>query len=176
MLRHLSVDPAANRAVRRKLYPSPLPTTPSVMVIDVALRFRGEHLPLGRYYPIIVETNAEREELERHLEDEEGAGFPPDLLDHRASNLVSDRILISRFDPPAPGWPWVSVTRWPDSFRDAAADHGVSMARGCYTMELFLSDEALEAHSAMLLDGLGSHYPINVRLLSPDTLGAAGRA
>ncbi len=43
------------------------------MVIDVALRFRGEHLPLGRYYPIIVETNAEREELERHLDDEEGA-------------------------------------------------------------------------------------------------------
>jgi len=96
------------------------------------------------------------------------------MLDHRPSNLWSDRLLISRYDPPQPVWPWVSVTRWPDRFRAAA--HGAAMARGSYTMEFFATTAEFESHWVALLDALGSRYPIDVRTLCADTMSTAGSA
>lgn len=157
-------------------YPSPLMKAPSVMIVDVPAHRRGETLPLGRYYPIIIETDSERDEVLGALERRLGESASLDLLDHRPSNLWSDRVLISRYDSPAPGWLWVAVTRWPESFRDAGADHGIAMARGCYTMELFASVDELDEHCAALLDGLGSQYPVHVRMLSADMIADQGEA
>ena len=167
---------AGEGAVARLFYPSPLITAPSVMIVEVPARYRGAMLPLGRYYPIIVETDVERDEVEQALVTGWRDGTGVALLDHRPSNLWSDRVLISRYDPPARGWPWVSVARWPDRFREVAADHGVEMARGCYTMELFATASELESHSATLVKGLGSQYPISVRMLSADSLPPGGIA
>ena len=118
-------------------------------------RYRGEALPLGRYCPIVVETDAERDEV-MHVFDPVGRGSQIDLLDHQASCVWSDRVLISRYDPPAEGWPWVSVTRWEEAFRGVCVEHGIAMVRGCFTMELFACAAELDDHCAALLKGLGS--------------------
>lgn len=163
-------------ARKRVLYPSPLITAPSVLVIDVPAAHRGRGLSLDRYYVIIIENDAERSELERFLTTPRSIMVPPDLLDHRPSNHWSGTVVISRYEPPAPDWPWLLVARWPDSFSQSAGDGGISMARGCYTMELFEDPEALQAHSTALLENLASHYPISVRLLSGDAIAVEGTA
>ena len=100
----------------------------------------------------------------------------PDLLDHRPSNLWLETILISRYEPPAEGWPWLSIARWPDEFMAAARTHDLAMARGCYTMEMFDRVNELDAHQAAMLEGLRAHYPINVRMLAADLLPGGGSA
>ena len=104
-------------AKRRLLYPSPLISAPSVLVIDLPVSNRGAGLPLGRYYPIILETDDECAEIERFLNAPRRAAVRSDILDLRPSQLRSDNVLISRYDPPVAGWPWLSVCRWPDSSR-----------------------------------------------------------
>jgi hypothetical protein len=53
---------------RRRYYRAPIVTVPSVLVIDVPPARRGPGLPLGRYYPIIVETEFERDENARDVD------------------------------------------------------------------------------------------------------------
>ena len=163
-------------ARRRLLYPSPLISAPSVLVIDLPAAHRGPRLPLGRYYPIIIETDAEETEVERFLAAPRQAPVVPDILDRRPSALWTDHVLVSRYDPPSEGWPWLSVCRWPDSLTSVGAAHGVEMARGCYTMEMFTDVEALEEHSLALIRSLGTQHEISVRLISADTLPAGGNA
>lgn len=163
-------------ARERMIYPSPLISAPSVLVIDVPEKSRGEALPLGRYYPIIIETDAEHEKLNRFINEARSRPEIPSLLDHRPSQLQADHVLISRYDAPADGWPWLCVVHWPRVFAQAAEKHGITMARGCYTMELFARSEELEAHCAALLDGLRSQYEISVRVLSAGQIAAAGHA
>ena len=146
------------------------------MVIDVPKGSRGEALSLGRYYPIIIETDSEEAEINRFINAPRAGPVIPDLLDRRPSQLWSNNVLISRYEAPAEGWPWLCVVRWPDFFREAAGDRGVDMARGCYTIELFADLSDLDAHLVALLDGLGSHHEISVRLLSAEHIGAAGSA
>lgn len=161
---------------RRLLYPSSLISAPSVLVIDVPVRHRGVGLPLGRYYPIVLETEAEREEIERFLACSRPTPVPPDLMDHRPSALETDHILISRYDPPASGWPWLSLCRWPTHMADVAKAGGIAMARGCYTMELFDDAEALDAHGLALIESLSAQHEISIRMIAADTLPAAGSA
>ncbi|WP_156407240.1 hypothetical protein [Sphingomonas sp. Root720] len=146
------------------------------MVIDVPEGNRGEALPLGRYYPIIIETDAEQAELDRFINEPRGRPEIPDLLDHRPSQLQTDHVLISRYDAPADGWPWLCVVHWPEVFAQAADGHGIAMARGRYTMELFARSEGVDAHCVALLDGLRSQYEISVRMVSADQLAAPGNA
>lgn len=167
---------ADDLARTRILYPSPLITAPSVLVIDVPPVWRGRGLLLDRYYALIIETDAEREEVEQFLTVPRSAPAHPDLLDHRPSNLWSETILISRYEPPAEGWPWLSIARWPDEFMAAARTHDLAMARGCYTMEMFDRVDELDAHQAAMLEGLRAHYPINVRMLTADLLPSGGSA
>jgi hypothetical protein len=166
-----------NLARERMLYASPMIAAPSVMLIDMPLRNRGDGLALGRYYAIILETDDERLELERFLDEPRLAAVPPDLLDHRPSAMVSDNVLISRYEPPEHGWPWVLVCRWPAPYTRVARDTpGCGMARGCYTMEVFGHPNELEEHSIMLLQQLGTHNELSIRTLTPHSLGQSGTA
>jgi hypothetical protein len=92
-------------ARRRLLYPRPLSTAPSLLVIDIAEETRSESLALGRYYPIVLETDDELEELEAFLAKERDDIAVPDLLDWRPFQLVSSEVLVCRYDPQVPGWP-----------------------------------------------------------------------
>jgi hypothetical protein len=146
------------------------------MVIDVPPASRGAGLALDRYYPIIIESDAEKIELDRFLAEPRAIPVLPNLFDHRPSNLWAESILISRYDPPEPGWPWLTVVCWPAGFTQAARDNGIAMARGCYTFEMFERLDDADVHSVALLDGLQSHYRTRVRLLSADTMATEGRA
>jgi hypothetical protein len=160
----------------RVFYPSPLMTAPSVMVIDLPVPYRGEGLALGRYYPIIIETDSERDKLEAAFEQEREGAWPPDLFDQRPSSIWTDRILISRHRPPVPDWPWLCVTHWPNRLSDRAVDRSGPTVRGCYRIEFFETAIALDAHCAILLGGLEAEYPGQVRMLSagmPTCIGAA---
>lgn len=163
-------------ARKRLFYPSPLISAPSVLVIDVPPLNRGTALPLGRYYPIILETDDERAEIECFLAAPRQEAVLPDIFDLRPSQLRSDNVLISRYDPPISGWPWLSVCRWPDRFAAAAVSPGVAMARSCYTMELFNSAAELDESQIEIVASLGDRHEIELRLLTAGTMPMAGRA
>lgn len=163
-------------ARKRLLYPSPLISAPSVLVIDLPPPNRGAGLPLGRYYPIVLETDWECAEIERFLDAPRGGAVRPDIFDLRPSQLRSDNVLLSRYEPPISGWPWLSVCRWPDKFTMGAASPNVTMARGCYTMELFSSEAELDASQVEIVASLGDRHHIELRLLNPEAMPPAGRA
>lgn len=164
-------------ARRRMLYPSSTIAAPSVLVIDVSPRHRGAGLALGRYYAIVLETDDELKELQRFLDAPRLAPVPPDLFDHRPSRLRSDNVLISRYEPPEEGWPWLLVCRWPESYAAAASGiPGCDMARGCYTTELFDKAEDVDSHSLAILQLLNSNSEISVRLIAADVLPPGGSA
>lgn len=164
-------------AGRRILYPSTTIAAPSVLVIDIPPGLRGEGLALARYYAIILETDIELRELEDFLDAPRDAPVPPDLLDHRPSALRADSVLISRYDPPEEGWPWLMVCRWPESYASIAREvPGCAMARGCYTTELFERPEHLDAHSLALLESLGANHELSIRLIAAEALPPAGNA
>lgn len=161
----------------RMLYASPMIAAPSVMLIDMPLRNRGAGLALGRYYAIVLETDQERAELDCFLETPRKAPVAPDILDRRPSAMFSDNVLISRYEPPADGWPWLLVCRWPEDYSAAARQvPGSDMARGCYTMEVFRHGSELEAHSLCLIEQLATHSEIAIRLLTPSSLAKWGSA
>jgi len=164
-------------ARERMLYASPLIAAPSVMLIDMPIRNRGEGLALGRYYPIILETDEERAELDRFFDEPRSAAVAPDLFDRRPSAIVADNVLISRYEPPEEGWPWVLVCRWPEPYsRAARGSPGCDMARGCYTMEVFEHPDDVEEHSIALLEQLGAHGELSIRMLTPQSLSQSGTA
>lgn len=161
----------------RMLYASPMIAAPSVMLIDMPLRNRGAGLALGRYYAIVLETDQERVELDHFLDRPREAPVAPDILDRRPSAMFSDNVLISRYEPPAHGWPWLLVCRWPEDYSTAARQvSGCDMARGCYTMEVFRHGSELEAHSLLLIEQLATHSEIAIRLLTPSSLAQCGSA
>jgi hypothetical protein len=135
-------------------------TVPSVLVIDVPPARRGPGLPLGRYYPIVVETEFERDEIERLIATAGATLRIPDMLERPPSNLRTDRIMIARYEPPAPDWPWLSVTCWPQDFVAAAHRHQITMARGCYTMELFENARDVDTHQRTDVFGRHDAQPI----------------
>lgn len=161
-------------AKRRIIYPPPVPTVASVLVIEIPTDRRGPGLSLGRYYAIFAETDAEVGELERFLAAPRDGARAPDLLDRRASTLHADRILLIRYDPPAPGWPWLSACRWPEAGSLPPEASRGDMARGCYTMEMFETPSALESHQASVLATLARDRPVDVLLVAGDRLGSAG--
>jgi len=155
-------------ARRRTVYRRPLSTVPDVMVIDIDEPYRSPSLPLGRYYPIVVEHQDELAELERFLATERAVLVTPDLLDRRPSRIVTDQVLACRFAPPAAGWPWLTVFRWPPDFQQAAEREGVTMARGCYTIELSERDIDDQLSTTAVLEQLARRHRMKVQMLSPD--------
>lgn len=151
----------------RQLYPSPLISVPSVTLIEIDQQCRSSSLPLGRFYPIIIEANHELAELEAFLTSLRPEPVALSLLDDRPSALMTPRILISRYMPPQQGWRWIAVTCWLEAMAAAARDAGVSMARQRYTMELFEDSEALDDHCVALLHALSRDHDLEMRWLSP---------
>lgn len=144
------------------------------MVIDVPAAFAHPSLPLGRFYPIIAETEAELAEVERFIAEARPRPVRPDLLDHRASGLVADRIIFAAYTPPAAAWPHLLLCRWPAVFVELAADPDM-FARHAYTTEMFDTAEQLADASNTLLSVLGGGSDMNVTLIPPAT-HAGGRA
>lgn len=151
-------------ARRRLLYPRPLATLPNILVIDIPERFASASLPLGRFYPIIVETEREQRELDGYLAAPRPEPVVPELLDHRPSQLDAERISIATYDPPAPGWPFVLLCHWSRTYTSIVSDPRL-FARGAYTTEMFDTLDALNSASERLLTVLSTGSPVDVMLV-----------
>ena len=137
---------------------------PDVLVLDIPARFASPSLPLGRYYPIIIENDDELRELEAYLAAERPGHVVPDLLARRPSALVSIGITFCRYRPPSAGWPWVLLCHWPENFTAMVPSIDDHFARESYTIELFGSLDDLEVAELVLLKTLSEHAQSVVRL------------
>jgi hypothetical protein len=131
-------------AKRRRRYPRPLPTLPAICVIHVPTAFASASLPLGRYYPVILETDAEILELEAFLAAPRGTLVAPDLFDHRASQIATAQISFAHYAPAEQGWPHLLLCHWPPDYARLTRDR-MAFARGAYTIEL--RDTGAELHA-----------------------------
>ena len=137
---------------------------PDILVIDIPERFASASLPLGRYYPIIIENDDELRELEAFLAAKRPELVVPDLLARRSSALVSIGISFCRYRPASPDWPWVLLCHWPEHFTAMVPSGDDHFARESYTIELFGSLDDLEVAELVLLKTLGEHAQSVIRL------------
>jgi hypothetical protein len=149
-------------AACRLFYSRPLPTLPDVLLIDIPAAYASPSLPLGRYYPVILETDTESREMAAFLDAERPAMVVPDLFDYRPSALMTDDIVFARYAPPLAGWPWLLLCRWPVDYTALVPQRGDYFARGAYTSETFETVEELAQIEVRLLDTLGSHRPVRM--------------
>ncbi|QOT73103.1 hypothetical protein H5V43_04050 [Sphingobium fuliginis] len=161
-------------AVRRILYRRPIPTMPDILVIDIPPRYAAPSLPLGRYYPIIIETRFELDEIETFLAAERDFPVVPDLFDRRPSALTGGDIVFCHYAAPAPEWPLLLLCHWPANFTVMVPPTSDSFARGCYTTAMFESIDALDQTEDRLLTTLGRHHPVIVKPIG--TAHPAGHA
>lgn len=145
---------------------------PDILLIDIPPVFASPSLPFGRYYPVIIETDAEYAEMQAFLDLARSRLVPPDLLDRRASALRGDDIVFARYVPPRPDWPWLLLCRWPADYAAMVPARGDFFARGAYTCEVFEAVDDLADAEARLLDVLGSHRPVRLAAL-PEIMGTA---
>lgn len=145
---------------------------PDVLLIDIPLAFASRSLPLGRYYPIVIETAAEYAEMKVFLDRDRPRLVVPNLLDHRLSALRGGDIVFARYAPSAPGWPWLLICRWPADYTAMVPVQGDYFARGAYTSEVFDTVDDLVDAEARLLSVLGSHRPVRLAAL-PEIMGTA---
>lgn len=158
----------------RMLYPRPVPTLPDILVLDIPDRFAHPALPMGRFYPILIETDAERDELDRFLGSARDGPIVPDLLDHRPTQLETGRIVFATYAPPEHDWPFVLLCHWPAAFSAMAVDTSL-FARGAYTSEMFETEAELAAAADRLLEVLGRSSDLSVTFLAAGQL-IGGRA
>jgi hypothetical protein len=163
-------------AAVRCLYERPLATLPDILVIDVAPAYRHSSLSLGRYYGIMVETEAESDELEAFLMLSRPAPVVPDLLDHRPSAVISDKVTIATYAPSVPGWPWLLLCYWPLAYSAEASAELELFARGAYTLEMYWDQAASVAGADLLLASLGRDRALVVKLIAPTPSGPIGQA
>jgi len=147
-------------AARRVYYSRSLPTLPDILLIDIPLRYAGDALALGRFYPVILETLAEVTEFEAFLCEDRTELVAPSLLDRRRSSLQSDEILFARYSPPGEGWPWLLLCRWPTHYTRLVPPGGSEFAREAYTIDVFERPDDLELAERKLLTTLS---PCKVR-------------
>lgn len=159
-------------AARRRLYARPLATMPDVLLIDIPPAFASPSLPFGRYYPVIIETDAEYGEMESFLDQDRSRLVAPDLLDRRCSGLRGEDIVFARYAPTAPDWPWLLLCRWPADYAAMVPGDGDYFARDAYTCEVFETVDDLADAEAHLLGVLGSHRLVQLAAL-PEIMGHA---
>lgn len=159
-------------AARRVLYPRPLVTLPDVLLIDIPAFYASRSLPMGRYYPVILETGAERSEMQAFLEADRPQPVAPSLFDSRPSALRGDTIAIAQYRPPGPSWPWLLLCGWPEDCVALVPPGERNFARGAYTTEVVATVEEVEHVKARLLATLRLHPPISLCPVS----GIAGHA
>lgn len=149
---------------------------PAVILIDIPAGARGDALLLGRYYPIVIESPAEHDELEAFFGAPRACASAPDLLDRRASQLTLGEPFIAHFDPPEPGWPWLVLTGWPDEFAHLPEVAAVALARDRYATDAFWSEDEAAEHCVTLLQTFERVGGANVRIVSGQGTGAGGSA
>jgi hypothetical protein len=156
--------------VRRRIYyPRPIAGLPDILMIEVEAEFRRGNLPLGRFYPMLVETAEEQQEVEDYLGEPREHVGPPDLLDARPATLVADHITIAHYGPSADGWPFVLLCRWPPCLAATSPGHFRLFARGIYTFELFGERLRLERASDNLLSSLKRRGPsFTIEVIPPE--------
>lgn len=147
---------------------------PAVILVDIPAGARGDALLLGRYYPIVVESPAEHDELEAFLGAARDGPRAPDLLDRRASQLDLAEPFIAHYDPPETGWPWLVLTGWPDEFAIIPEVAAVALARGRYATDAFWSEDEAAEHCVTLLKTFERVGGANVRFVSGQGSGASG--
>lgn len=143
---------------------------PDVLLIDIPPVFASPSLPLGRFYPVIIESDAEYAEIETFLGRDRLTPVVPDLLDYRPSALRGDDIVFARYAPSAPDWPWLLLCRWPPEYTTMVPGDGDHFARGAYTSEVFETIEDLADAEALLIEVLGSHRPVRLAA-QPEIMG-----
>jgi len=153
-------------ARRRILYRRPLATLPDILVVDVPRRFADPSLPLGRFYPILIETEAERDEIESFLSMTRAAPVAPNILDHRPSRLTAHRITFASYAPPGPAWPFLLLCHWPAAYASLVTDP-MMFARDAYTTEMFRTEAALASASRRLMSALGRMGEVSVSMIPP---------
>jgi hypothetical protein len=163
-------------ARRRILYPRPIATLPDIMMLDIPDAFAGPSLPLGSYYPIILETEAELRELECYLETRRPAVIVPDLFDRRPSALCAVRITLAHYPRPAPGWPYLLLCHWPRVYTRLVTPAADMFARDSYSMEMVRSSSELNHQTCMLLDTLRAGQDVEVAVVPPSGINASGTA
>ena len=138
--------------VRRRIYyPRPIAGLPDILMIEIEAGFHRGYLPLGRFYPMLVETADEQREVEDYLSEPREHVGPPDLLDARPATLPAEHITIAHYGPSADGWPFVLLCRWPADLTATAPEHLRMFARGVYTFDLFREERRLGRASDNLL-------------------------
>lgn len=160
-------------AARRRLYARPAFTAPAMMVIDVPVHLAGAGLPLGRYYPVILETDEELAEFETFIGMERDTAVVPDIFATRPSALHTEVIAVIEYAPAEPGWPWLLLCHWPKAHALMTAGDPQMLARGAYTIETFLSRADLLAATSILIDQLGGAAEWSIVKGMPDPQGAA---
>jgi hypothetical protein len=160
----------------RAYYPQPLLGLPDILMIRLPEAYWRSPRPLGRYYPIFVETIGEQEEVESFLDADRGAPAPPDIFDERPSILAADHITLVYYGPPAPRWPYVLLCRWPADLAAAAFDDTRMFARGVYTFDLFSNHDELESATEALLASLQRRRALAVEIGPPDWSAPAIKA
>lgn len=162
------VDGVARHRLR---YPRPLSTLPDVLLIDVPPVFAAPKLPLGRYYPVIIETDDEWREWYAFIAGERDRPVAPDLLDRRPSRLVGDDVGFVHYDPPEAGWPWILLCRWPPEHVALVPTATEDFARSAYTIDIFCNAAARDDATARLTSSLGSMQPVEVIHVPPSADG-----
>lgn len=130
---------------------------PDIHLLDIPNRFASRTLPLGGYYPIMVETELEKIELDHFLQVDRPQLVVPNLLDRRLSSLQGNDILISHYDPTDPSWPWLLLSQWPRIFADAVSADSDFFARQAYTVEIFPTSPDRAAATKHLLASLAGN-------------------
>lgn len=162
------VSLAATIARRRISYPRPVASLPDILMIDIPRRFATKRLPLGRFYPIMVETIEDQSEVDAFLEEERDLLVSPDILDERPSTLQREHLTIAHYGPAQSGWPFVQLCQWPAEFAAKASNKDRKFARGAYTFELFRDRKRLETAATVLLASLDRRHALRVETVFPD--------
>jgi hypothetical protein len=144
-------------AARRQVYRRIAPVLPEMVVIDIPLRHAASTLSLGRYYPVIVESDLEMIEFEHFLDLERPAPVAPDLLDRRGSSLQGTDIMLCHYDPVEPGWPYILLCLWPTTCAQLVRASADLLARGAYTIEMFSTAFERSEETWVLMASLGKH-------------------
>lgn len=167
----------SNSLVRRRaIYSRALATLPDVVMLEISAAFAGPTLPLGRYYPVIVETKAEQLELEALLEAERPAVVVPDLLDRRSSSLTTTQITLAQYARPGPDWPFLLLCQWPRAYAELGAVPADMFARGHYTIEVLNTAAELQERSQLLLETLRSEHEVHVNIIPATGPAVRGNA
>lgn len=159
-------------AARWFLYRRPLATMPDVLLIDVPAGYASSSLPLGRYYPVILETGDELREFLAFLEEERPQPVAPPLFDHRPSMLRCNAIVFARYRPPELGWPWLHVCHWSEECVSMVLPTDEHFARGAYSTDVYATLAELEYAEAQFQVKLAAFDPMHVAA-QPDICGHA---